>query len=279
LEFLKVTIHPLFFAVIIFCAFFGGLLTTLIFVLTALLHECGHIFCAAKMGYSCKRIALMPYGAAAVCDIEGITLKDEIKLALAGPAVNAFICVFVAGLWWFFPVTYAYTDVILYASLAMLSVNLLPAYPLDGGRVASCIFQKFLKPKTVNIVLRVASVAIAAVFITLFFLFGYNLTCLFFALFLLCSALEKPVQAVKLNFSSVGRLKRGMEIKYVLADETLNFKDALKLLDERKYLVLRLYSSGRVIKEVTQDELYERIATCGIYEKVFASQGDSNNDK
>jgi stage IV sporulation protein FB len=268
----KVTIHPLFIAVIIFCAIFGGLLTTLIFVLTALLHESGHIFCAAKLGYTCKRVALMPYGAAAVCDIEGITLRDEIVLALAGPAVNAAICVCVVGLWWFFPVTYAYTDVILYANAAMFAVNLLPAYPLDGGRVVCCLLQKVVSRNTVNIVLRVVGIAIAVVVIVLFFLLGYNLTCLFFGLFLLCSALEKPVQAVKLNFSSKGRLKRGMEIKYVLVDKQLNFKDALKLLDERKYLVLRLYSDGQVLKELTQDELYERIAQSGIYDPVFGEK-------
>ena len=102
---MKISIHPLFFAVLIFSALFGGLLICIICVLTALLHECGHIFCAARYGYECERIRLMPYGAAAVCDIDGLSAVDEIKLALAGPAVNAAICVATAGLWGFFPPT------------------------------------------------------------------------------------------------------------------------------------------------------------------------------
>lgn len=265
---MKITIHPLYVAVIVFCALFGGLLMSLIFALTALLHECGHIFCAARMGYRCERIKLMPYGAAAVCDIEGIRWKEEIALALAGPAVNATLCVAVAGLWWFFPETYAYTDTVMTASLSMLVVNLLPAYPLDGGRVARCVLTRFFRERTAYIVLLVANVLLAVCFIVLFCLSQFNVTFLFFALFLLCSAFEKPTNMVKINFSSAGRLKRGMEVKYVLVDRSLTYKDAVRLLDDKRYLVLQLYDGG-VADEITQDELYAQMTGHGIYDKVF----------
>ena len=142
---MKITIHPLFLAVGLLSALFGGLPIFIICALTALLHECGHIFCAARLGFECKKISLMPFGAAAVCDIEGISPSDEVKLSLAGPLVNFILCVGVAGLWWFFPETYAYTDLIFYASAGMLVLNLLPAYPLDGGRVVKCVLGSFLK--------------------------------------------------------------------------------------------------------------------------------------
>ena len=100
---MKLSVHPLFFAVMLFCALFGGLPSALICLMTALLHESGHIFCAARMGFKCEKVKIMPYGAAAMCDVDGIRAGDEIKLALAGPAVNAAVCVALAGLWWFFP--------------------------------------------------------------------------------------------------------------------------------------------------------------------------------
>ena len=37
------------------------------------------------------------------------------------------------------------TDLVFYASVGMLTLNLLPAYPLDGGRIAKCVLSKFLK--------------------------------------------------------------------------------------------------------------------------------------
>ena len=268
---MKISIHPLFFGVIIFCAFFGGLPVTLIFVMTALLHECGHIFCAEKMGFKCEKIKIMPYGAAAVCDIEGIRTGDEIKLALAGPAVNLTFCVALAGLWWFFPDTYAFTDILMGANLSMLVVNLLPAYPLDGGRVARCLLAKLFGDRAAIIVLRSIAAVVAGVFIALFFAFGYNLTLLFFALFLLCSAIEKSPKAERINFSSGNRLKRGLEVKYVLCDSSLTYKDAIKKLDEKRYLVLQLYDNG-IADEITQDELYEQASMHSVYDRVFEEE-------
>ena len=245
---MKISIHPLFFAVLIFSALFGGLLICIICVLTALLHECGHIFCAARYGYECERIRLMPYGAAAVCDIDGISAVDEIKLALAGPAVNAAICVATAGLWWFFPQTYAYTDIIMYASLAMLAVNLLPAYPLDGGRVAGCLLSRLFGQKIADVVLRVLNLIVAAALAAAFFSF------------------EKRSPAVRINFSSPSRLRRGQEIKCVLVDGKLTVLAAVRLLDDKRYLILRNRDDG---SELTQDQLYAVISERGIYDSVW----------
>lgn len=267
---MKVTIHPLFFGAMIFFALFGGLPSALICLVTALLHESGHIFCAAKMGFKCERIKIMPYGAAAMCDIEGIRAGDEIKLALAGPFVNACICVALAGLWWFFPETYAYTDTVMNANIAMLTVNLLPAYPLDGGRVAACVFKKFFSKRAARIVLKVVAALVAAGLIAAFF-FSYNPTLLFFSLFLLGSVIEKAPSAELINFSSKGKLKRGIEVKYVLCDRSLTYKEAFKKLDDKRYLVLQLYDGG-VADEITQDELYEAAASHSFYDLVFGEE-------
>ncbi len=271
---MKVVIHPLFFAAIIACAFFGGLPTALIYFLTALLHESGHIFCASRMGFECEKVQIMPYGAAAVCDIEGIRAGDEIKLALAGPMVNAATCVSLAGLWWFFPTSYAYTDVVMQANLSMLVINLVPCYPLDGGRVAGCLLTKLFGKRVSDVVLRSASGVAAVVLAVFFFLSGFNPTFLSFALFLLCSALQKSQKAGVINFSGKAKLKRGVEVKYILTDGSLTFRDAFKMLDDKKYLVFQRYDNG-VADEITQDELYDMVSTKGYYDKVFDGEEDS----
>jgi hypothetical protein len=210
----------------------------------------------------------MPYGAAAVCNIDGIKLSDEVCLAAAGPAVNAFLCFFVAGLWWFFPESYAYTDTVMFANAGMCIINLVPAYPLDGGRILKCLLLKITSPKATKIILKATCLCFAVSFVVLFFLFEYNFTCLTFVLFLLCSCFEKEGEAVKINFSSSGRLKRGITVKYVMVDGQLIYKDAVKFLDERHYVILQLYD-GEIRDEVTQDELYSGILTHSIYDKVF----------
>lgn len=232
------------------------------------MHECGHIFCAARLGFTCERVSLMPYGASAVCDIEGISPRDEVKLALAGPAVNLFVCVAVAGLWWFEPITYAYTDLIFTINAAMLLLNLLPAYPLDGGRVARCLLAKFFKPKVLNIAVRVIGLLVVAALILAFVFAERNLSLLTVAAFLLCSALEKSPPARKINFAAKKK-RRGREIRYVIVGEEATYKDALRYVDGSRYLVLQIYGE-RFIDEITEDELYEKLMHHSIYDRLTA---------
>lgn len=262
----KLTLHPLFIALGLASAIFGGLPVFLIYALTALLHECGHIFCAARMGFTCEKISLMPYGAAAICDTDGISAKDEVKLALSGPAVNALICVATAGLWWFFPVTYAYTDTVFNASLVMLLINLLPAYPLDGGRVLRCIMGAFLPKKAAVVTLRVLSVVLAALFVLVFFFAVKNITFLTFAVFLVFSAFEKEPLLSRINFSAK-KPARGKEVKHIMLSENSTYRDALRYIDSGKYLIFQFYSGG-VLDEITEDELFDDLQFHGLYDKI-----------
>ncbi|MBD5632113.1 MAG: hypothetical protein HDP34_02645 [Clostridia bacterium] len=248
-------------------ALFGGFPEFIICALTALLHECGHIFCAARLGFECTKVSLMPYGAAAVCDIEGISPADEVRLAISGPLVNLALCVAVAGLWWFYPETYGFTDVIFYANAAMLLINLLPAYPLDGGRIARCAAGKFLKPKAVNIALRVTNVLVVVALILIYFLALKNLSVLAVAGLLLCSAFEKSPPARKINFAAKKK-KRGREIRYVILGEDATYRDALRFVDGSRYLVLQIYGDV-FLDEISEDELYKRLLENNIYDKII----------
>lgn len=264
---MKFTLHPLFIILGLLSAILGGFPVFIIYALTALLHECGHIFCASRLGYKCERVSLMPYGAAAVCDTEGISAADEVKLALSGPAVNAFMLVAVAGLWWFFPQTYAYTDTVFRANAVMLAINILPAHPLDGGRALKCVLKKFFRGRTVSIIMRVLSVALAAAFIVVFIIKYNNLSLLMFAAFLLCSAFERDVPLSRINFAA-RKPKRGKEIKHVMLNADSTFKDALRHTDGSKYIIFQFYGDG-LLDEICEDELYEMLQSRSIYDKIL----------
>ena len=78
--------------------------------------------------------------------------------------------------------------------------------------------------------------------------------------------------ASKISFVGERRIKRGLEIKYVLTDGSLTYRRAIRFLDDKKYVVFRT-ADGR---EITQDELFEGFTSRGIYDKVFgADDGDS----
>ena len=268
---MKITVHPLFIALGIATAIFGGLPIYLIYVLTALLHECGHMFCASRLGFRCEKISLMPYGASVICSTEGIRARDEILLSLAGPAVNGFLCILCAGLWWFYPVTYAYTDTVFQANAVMLAINLLPAYPLDGGRAVGSILSIFMLAKKAKIILRAISIALSVTLVFLFFFAFKNISLLIFALFLLCSAFERDGVLKRISYRAK-KVKRGREVRHIMLTERSTFKDALRYVDDGKYCIFNYFSDG-MLDEITEEELLDMLATHSIYDKVFENPG------
>ena len=85
---LRLAVHPLFWVSGIYFCLTGRLFVFLLLTLSALEHECAHAFAAARRGYALNRVVLMPYGAVVRGDIGGISLRDEIAVAAAGPLVS-----------------------------------------------------------------------------------------------------------------------------------------------------------------------------------------------
>ena len=108
-------------------------------------HELGHCFSARRFGVNVGRILLLPIGGMAEFDAIPRRPREEIIIALAGPAVNFVIIgllllggvTFPAG-WDFenFPLTIAELGRhLVIVNLIMGCFNLVPVFPMDGGRV------------------------------------------------------------------------------------------------------------------------------------------------
>ena len=100
------------------------------------LHETGHALCAQYMGCEVERMELTPFGGAAyVADMEQLSAAKRAAIALAGPAVNALLmlgCILCARR---LPQMKDWFAEGFFCNAALLGFNLLPAYPMDGGRV------------------------------------------------------------------------------------------------------------------------------------------------
>ncbi len=271
------SLHPLFIAVGIWYSFTGELFLFLLSCLVALQHECAHAFVASKLGYSLNKIVLMPYGAVIDGDLQGLSLKDEICVAVWGPLCNLFTAGFFSALWWFHPTTYAFTDVACFSSLSIALVNLLPAYPLDGGRIFKCVLARALQKRNPNHaqaerkaerIARGCTFVFSAVFLLLFCSFcmrgSYNFTLLTLGLFLFFGAIgNKDKNAVyeKMQFSMRADLRRGLEIRRVAVLAESPIKDALRFVERGSYLVLEAYSqSGELLFTLSQNALSDCFA-------------------
>lgn len=137
-------LHPTFLLVLLFPQVSGGGLLGLSVVLSAfgcvLLHELGHALMARRFGIGTKDITLYPIGGVARLDRMPRSPGAELLIALAGPAVNLAIA---AGLTFLglFGLGYGVTNLDALASqlvvinLVLAVFNLMPAFPMDGGRV------------------------------------------------------------------------------------------------------------------------------------------------
>lgn len=265
-----VRLHPLFVAVGLFYALKGELFLFLLSALVAIEHECAHAFAAAKLGYKLNKIVLMPFGAVIDGDMRA-NFKDEIVVALWGPLSNLFTAAFFAAVWWFEPTVYAFTDTAYFSSLSIALVNLLPAYPLDGGRILRSLLAKvFSKKQAVEELAERKAERICkgiTLFFSLFLFVGffvnlswdrYNPSMFLFALFLLFSGLgnkRKTAVYEKMDFSVRRVLEKGAEVKRVAILETRQIKDVLKFLSTGNYLVLEIYDQEeRHLFDLSQNE-------------------------
>lgn len=107
------------------------------------LHEYGHAIAARRFGRETRSILLLPIGGIADVDVPEAP-RQELVVALAGPGTNvaiaivALIVLVAAGLTYETPHdggAGAYTSWILRLNVTLALFNLLPVYPMDGGRV------------------------------------------------------------------------------------------------------------------------------------------------
>ncbi len=268
---IRFAVHPLFLLFGIYYAVTGRVFLFLVSTLVALMHECGHAFAAARFGYRLDKVVLMPYGALISGDIEGIGLKDEIIIALAGPLVNAATAVFFVALWWFFPETYPYTDVAAYSSAAIAAVNLIPAYPLDGGRILYCAVAQKKGEKFAGKLARGMGLAFGALLSALFvygcFFVSVNFTVLFFSAFLFAGALggkDRAYLRIRADYSR--EMKKGLEVKRIAVRTDCTIKKMLSFLRRGKYAEFIVYDeNGEYVGEVSEEEFAKILEKASLY--------------
>jgi Zn-dependent protease/predicted transcriptional regulator len=129
-----------------------GVAFILALFLCVVLHEYGHALAARTFGIATKDITLLPIGGLARLERIPDKPNHELWVALAGPAVNVVIAALLAAYLsltgHFQPVQQiglthgVFLERVMFANLFLVGFNMIPAFPMDGGRVLRALLAK-----------------------------------------------------------------------------------------------------------------------------------------
>ncbi|MDI7740695.1 site-2 protease family protein [Lysinibacillus fusiformis] len=177
---MRMTIHPLFLPILFSIVLSGNISYYALILSSLIIHEVGHIIAAYLCGVKVERCVIMPYGGE--IELKGnnsIAPKKQLVIALGGPV--ATICC-IAATPFLDPLL---AEPVLKIQIVLLGINLIPIWPLDGGRIIMSLIHIFYpRIRMVEFYLTISLILIAvSVFIT-FILLPKTLFLLVLSIFL-----------------------------------------------------------------------------------------------
>ncbi len=237
-------------------------------VVFSLLHEFAHKFAASKLGYTPEKISFGLFGGVLHIREGFIKPLHELTIHLSGPLFNILTAIILYGCYFYFYLPGLVPVILANAVLALY--NLMPFYPLDGGKITDLYLAVFLGYGRSQKISRFFSLLFAVfLFLLGIYLVQYNVL----NLFLSALAVNLYYARKQDNGFIFYKVSRNMEE----ADKPGNPKllvcredtKAVKIIDRYKPMDNRLFTvvseKGAYRGQLSEKELLNGIYYCGIY--------------
>lgn len=278
---IKIKVNPLLVVFLIFWAITGMLAEVLMLFIIIVIHEMAHTLVARGFGIPAKEIELYPFGG--VARVEGLLEIDpriERKIAWAGPLAN-FLLVALA-LTFYSHRLYAgpwNEETVLFfirANLFLGFFNLIPALPLDGGRILrSSLSERYNYRNATALAVRLGkllSVLIFAGGLVLWYQGYFNLSFLVLAVFLFLAASREQTLAVYTFLNSLGLKEReimrkgGLRGEQIIVYEEATLLEIFKLFTPNRFHLIRVIERGsrRLKDEIPENKLIDAALKKGL---------------
>jgi Zn-dependent protease/CBS domain-containing protein len=279
-----VYIHATFFLIILWAGIFSwqvkgtlvdvfaGILFILLLFLCVVLHEFGHALTARKYGIKTRDITLLPIGGVARLERMPENPRQELWVALAGPAVNVAIALLLL-LWLLttaqertFHLLVSMSDDLVTQLLSMnvmlAAFNLLPAFPMDGGRVVRALLATRMPYTRATHIAATLGQAFAFVFVFLG-LYLHQPFLILIAFFVWIGATQEA-NLVQLKSALYGiPVSSAMLTNFRVMASRDTLGDAIRLTLSGTQRDFPVVENGRLVGILTQDDLLNGLSELG----------------
>lgn len=218
---------------VITCLVCKNFLLLLNYLLALILHELVHLFVAVSRGYKLKQARLDMFGLSIVLD-EKILDKDSFAINIAGPLFNLILCLICMSLYWLVPVSQNVLNLFCISNFALAIFNLLPIYPLDGGK----IFHSFIKSDNMRKKLDLAvRIIFSVLFLLLFIISCFNKINFFYLIMVLFFISSRPKSVPTLTLLKPSKEKNFNKVVLLKVSETNTIFELLKQIKTKNYTI------------------------------------------
>lgn len=266
-------INKLFIPYIIFILLLGSYGDILPAFIIVSFHEIIHCVTALILGFSAYEFELLPIGAVLrLKELDSATPLQDTIISISAPAVNIIVALILFLLGQYY--NNYYLNIFFRDNLLIGMFNLIPALPLDGGRILrNSIHSRILYKKADLITVKIGiaiGMGMIAYFFFLVFYKKVNLNILIIALFIIISSIKEKERIVyfimgdiikkKYNFIKRGYIEnRGVSIYY-----KWDLLKVLGIVDKNKYSIFYVLDDDMEVMDIIYEiEIIEGLKNYG----------------
>jgi Zn-dependent protease/predicted transcriptional regulator len=243
-------------------------------LVSVLLHELGHALVAGRFGIRTTEIVMFPIGGLSRME-RPLPPTAEIWVSLAGPFVNVLLAV---GIFGYMVATHEANPVkmsdlmepsgksamalLLYGNILLAGFNLLPAFPMDGGRILRALLS-YIRPEEEATRTAAWMGRMLAIGMGLYGLLDSQFMLVFFALFIYLGAAQESVAAMGRSLTHGIPIRAAMITEFHTLDHGSTIRDAANLLLSTSQQDFPIVHGDQVVGLLGRKSLIRSIAAEG----------------